>query len=293
MAQNIYKRALFVIFQIFVACTCAAMESYQSDDFSKKGHHFSTVKSYRAVLEKVEELLSQGIEPSSILVLSDWDDTINGKDTEAMGAWSAVLDENSVRTEEEVDHQLRDSNVIKIIDDIRDKKIKIIVTTARPPIRDSVAIEIVQQRYGYYLFDSRFAANHPHSPNKVNLNQISHIIADLVGGYNKEALMRQARHKIAVMQERSGVVLTGQEGLKESLFFHAGEQAVVYDDGFAFVGHKKGFSVLELLDKLNINCPYVIVIDDSKKAVDSYYDLLDNFSEKNMKLFFLHYPICN
>jgi hypothetical protein len=292
-----FERVLISVIIFFHVFLCVAMEYANSTDiYTEKGHHFETVTSFMAVSQKVDELLAANVDPDTVYVLADWDDTIIGADTVAMGAWSPLHpDKSKVRTEEDVDHRLRDPNTLGVIQELKAKSINIIVTTARPPIRDLDAINTVQERHGYSLFDIRFSPDHPELPNAVNLNKISEIITALVNDHEEPDLIIKTREKIQIMQERSGIILTGQPGLSRSpqkqIIFKLENQSIVYDDGFAFVGHKKGPAVFRLLRELNINNSHIIVIDDSKNAITTYTNLLSDFTKENIKLFFLHYPV--
>ncbi len=279
--------------------SCSAMEQPKNTcPYKESAHCFEIITHYKAVYTKTEELLNQGVDPSDILILTDWDDTINGANHEPQGAWSFNTHEKtSVRTEEDVDHQLRDLNTPEILANIGARGVKILVTTARPPIRDLDAITTLKNRNDIDLFDIRHPEDHPSSPNVVHLDKIRTMIDELANNHPDEELHEKTRNKVQIMEERSKIKLTGQTNLNHTFSITVNNHKVVYHDGFAFVGYKKGPVMVDLLEELQTrlnrpnHIPHLIVVDDSKRALDSYIPVLNIFTEKGVKLHILHYPI--
>lgn len=118
--------------------SCMAMDEHPlASQFREQGHSFEKITTYQAVLNKVNDLIDQGLrfEPYSIIVLTDWDNTINGP-----GAWSQkdyqgnyFFETKRMLSEEEVDHRLRDPHTLEILKELTHLAIPIFVATARPP----------------------------------------------------------------------------------------------------------------------------------------------------------------
>jgi Protein of unknown function (DUF2608) len=255
------------------------------NDVHKAGHHYSKVDKYMAVAHKVDELLKQGVLPKDILVLTDWDNVIN-----APGAWEQknyqgdYIDAKSKRMllEHEVDHKLRDQDLHDIQQNIIKKGVRIVVVTARPPVIDT---EISTLSGVGNLMDAR----HPENPDKIHFDKIVETIKTVLDQTDKNEILEHAKKKVDIMQERSGVRLTNQQGLNTSFVEDVNGLKIVYHDGFSFVGHDKGAALPVLLEKLGGWPAHIIIIDDSSDALKSYHKNLDHFTRNKSKAHLLHY----
>lgn len=264
-----------------------------ASQFREQGHSFEKITTYQAVLDKVNDLIAQGLHlyHDSIIVLTDWDNTINGP-----GAWSQkdyqgkyLFETKRMLTEEEVDHRLRDPLTLEVLNKLTSLSIPIFVATARPPVRDLDIIIKFKEGQNLDLLDCR----HPDNPDVMHYEKIRGIINDYVHGLSEETLLEKALQKVQIMEERSGVKITAQKGIKkEGEIITIDNHKVVYHNGFIFTGYNKGPALFNSLGfKDSIRDVHIIIVDDCERALKSFIPVLKNFTEKRARLHILHYPI--
>jgi len=285
MWKSYNLRLLLILYVGFFPSYLEASNPVAVNEIERLGHHYSRVDSYYAVREMVDLLLSAGVPAEDILVLSDWDNVVNGP-----GAWEqknydgsyALPETKRMLLEHEVDHQLRDPHVLDTQNYIIEKLITLLIVTARPPVVDSHLPEMAGIPH---LMDIRF----DHNQDLVHHEAISAKIKHTLNQTDNDVIMQKAKHKVSVMREKSGVNLSGQNGLDKSFVHQVGDFKIVHHDGFSFVGHEKGPSTLALNELLNLHGKkHKIIIDDSPRALNSYISVLEQLSGK---VYFLHYPI--
>lgn len=284
------KSALKVIIVLTLGGLALATDLSVSDQIRLLGHELIEVSSYASVQQKVNELFEQGVDADNIMVLTDWDDTINKQ-----GAWKQK-DPNGnyfhpykrMLLEHEVDHTLRDPNTQQILKYLRSKNVKTIVATARPPIIDTDLASMAKwQSKSLDLMDERLDSN----PDVINYEKIGQTIYELIQHMAPETLNHKARHKVRKMQHQSGIDLTGQPGLEGSLSIDLDRGQAIFHNGYAFIGHDKGPVVYKLLNKLRRFPAHIIVIDDNPRAIDSYIKELTYFKKAGATVHLLYYPI--
>jgi len=258
--------------------------------FHQSDHVFLSINTYEAVSIQIQQLLDKNIPPEDILVLTDWDDTINGP-----GAWlqkdyqgQYFYETKRFLQEHEVDQTLRDPKTLIILNNILLQNIPIIVTTARPPVIDSHLNEQAKTDFNIpNLLDLR----HDHDPHAIDYDSIQMHIKKMINNYHEDTLKEKVKHKVTRMEQMSGVSLTAQPQLDPSThILLVNESRIVYHNGYGFVGHNKGCHTFEMLKALGKFAPHIIIIDDSVRSLKSYYTVLDKFKEIGSKLYILHYP---
>lgn len=273
--------------------SCVAMEEKTlASHFHDQNHHFERITSYLAVLNKVDTLLDQGVHPDDIMLITDWDNTINGP-----GAWSQKdyqgnyhFDTKRMLSEEEVDHRLRDPNTAEIIDNLIARNIKLLVATARPPLRDLEVINRVKDEHGIDLLDIR----HPDNQEVIHYDKIRGMIDDIVNNTHSDELLERTRHKIQIMEERSGIKIKNADKHPEEIRIIETHRVVCHG-GYIFTGYNKGPVLCEMLgykdnDK-NDHPRHLIMVDDCDRALKSFIPVLCFFTEKNTVFHVLHFPI--
>lgn len=246
------------------------------------------ITSYDQVKEKVESILSTGISSDQILLVTDWDEVIT------TGTWQQKDNQGNyfkpdkrILTESEGDVRLRDPNVPDILKEILDKDIDIMVATARPPIRDINYIPITKELYNIPDFLNLRCIN---NQDRIDYDKICIIIKEIIHLYGFDDLVEEAYHKIQIMETYSGVRLTYQSSLKGCFGIQIDDEIIVYQDGYAFLGHNKGVSLLEVLKQFDEFPLHIIVVDDNPKVIESYRNSIERFREHGSTLHILYYP---
>lgn len=271
---------------ILLASFDAYATQIDEERVAQLGHRFDRVTTYKAVQERAEALLAQGVAPSDITVLTDWDKTINRN-----GAWEqtdfdgrVVCEETKrVLLEQEVDDTLRDPQIPEIHEFLKSMGIHIIVVTARPPFEDH---ELAQAAGKPDLLDIR----HPDNKNEIHRAVITGHIKRTICQTPDEQLIEASSRKIERMQRQSQLSLTGQKGLNKSFVHQVNDIKVVYVDGFSFVGHDKGPALMPIYNSLEKKPLHTIVIEDSPRALESYIRVLDQIQGKVHFLYY-HAPV--
>lgn len=260
--------------------------------FTGSPHTFATITSYVEVAEKTEFLRGSG---ENVAVLSDWDDTIN----QTPGAWWQKNHDGSwfcphtkrFRLEHEVDHTLRHPEAASIIQRIRSRNITFMVTTARPPVIDTVLNTMAQDMNIHpNLMDARQAGN----PDLIDYDEIHKGIYKLLSDMEQTELLGLTKVKISTMSQTSGIDLSGQDlALSGHIVVIDDHHVYSYHDGFAFIGHNKGPGMLKLLPTLRLPKGHLVIVDDSARALGSYLDeaIIKSFEDQGYTLHLLHYPV--
>lgn len=256
--------------------------------FTDTNHTFTVISGYSEVAAKVADLSS-----APVSVLTDWDDTVN-----APGAWHQKFYDGSwvcpttkrMLLESEVDGMLRDSDTVSIIQSWKTDSIPVLVTTARPPVIDAKLTKYAANRNLHKnLMDARTTTN----PDQIDYDTIKAISLNIFRELGRTTLTEKVAKKITAMSLQSGIDLRGQENLMHTVIEDHNNHMLVYQDGYAFIGHDKGPNMLHLVSEIGLTPGHLVIIDDSSRALISYLDtgIVAGFEELGYTLHLLHYPV--